>query len=163
LDIRPSAQGSQIDRRRVINGTAKHGRETFAGTEQTDVLADETDVEIVKRKKKLSKELYSHVVSKDEAKFVFEKGGEQLIIRSGQDGSVQLSPEADVLRQQELPSCYSTDVAGHSRLHPAHVRFTPEGRHRLARPACPHAKPFTLLAITLRLSCCLKIISFEGR
>ena len=32
--------------------------------------------EVVKRKKKLSKRLYgtSHIVSKDEAKFVFEKG-----------------------------------------------------------------------------------------
>jgi hypothetical protein len=32
--------------------------------------------EVMKRKKKLSKQLYgtSHVVSKDEAKFVFEKG-----------------------------------------------------------------------------------------
>lgn len=53
--------------------------------------------EIVKRKKKLSKKLYgtSHIVSKDEAKFVFEKGCEQLILGSGQDGNVRLSPEAD--------------------------------------------------------------------
>jgi hypothetical protein len=42
----------------------------------------------VKRKKKLSKKLYgtSHIVSKDEAKFVFEKGCRQLILGSGQDG-----------------------------------------------------------------------------
>ncbi len=53
--------------------------------------------EIAKRKKKLSKRLYgtSHIVSKDEAKFVFEKGCRQLILGSGQDGNVQLSPEAD--------------------------------------------------------------------
>ncbi len=53
--------------------------------------------EIVKRKKKLSKKLCgtSHVVSKDEAKFVFEKGCKQLILGSGQDGNVRLSPEAD--------------------------------------------------------------------
>jgi hypothetical protein len=52
--------------------------------------------EVVKRKKKLSKKYYgtSHVLSKDEAKFVFEKGCEQLIIGSGQMGNVQLSPEA---------------------------------------------------------------------
>jgi hypothetical protein len=52
--------------------------------------------EIVKRKKKLSKKLYgtSHIVSKDEAKFVFEKGCRQLILGSGQDGNVRLSPEA---------------------------------------------------------------------
>ncbi len=53
--------------------------------------------EIVKRKKKLSKKYYgtSHVLSKDEAKFVFEKGCEQLIIGSGQMGNVRLSPEAE--------------------------------------------------------------------
>ena len=53
--------------------------------------------EIVKRKKKLSKKYYgtSHVLSKDEAKFVFEKGCEQLIIGSGQMGNVHLSPEAE--------------------------------------------------------------------
>jgi hypothetical protein len=37
----------------------------------------------------------SHIVSKDEAKFVFEKGCRQLILGSGQDGNVQLSLEAD--------------------------------------------------------------------
>ena len=53
--------------------------------------------EVVKRKKKLSKKYYgtSHVLSKDEAKFVFEKGCEQLIVGSGQMGNVQLSPEAE--------------------------------------------------------------------
>ena len=46
--------------------------------------------EVIKRKKKLSKKYYgtSHVLSKDEAKFVFEKGCEQLIIGSGQIGNV---------------------------------------------------------------------------
>jgi hypothetical protein len=53
--------------------------------------------EVVKRKKKLSKKYYgtSHVISKDEAKFVFEKGCEQLIVGSGQEGNVHLSPEAE--------------------------------------------------------------------
>ncbi len=52
---------------------------------------------VVKRKKKLSKRLYgtSHIVSKDEAKFVFEKGCKQLILGSGQEGNVRLSPEAE--------------------------------------------------------------------
>ena len=47
--------------------------------------------EVIKRKKKLSKKYYgtSHVLSKDEAKFVFEKGCEQLIIGSGQIGNVK--------------------------------------------------------------------------
>ena len=53
--------------------------------------------EVMKRKKKLSKKYYgtSHVLSKDEAKFVFEKGCEKLIIGSGQMGNVHLSPEAE--------------------------------------------------------------------
>ena len=52
--------------------------------------------EIVKRKKKLSKKLYgtSHFVSEDEAKFIFEKGCRRLILGSGQEGNVRLSPEA---------------------------------------------------------------------
>jgi hypothetical protein len=37
----------------------------------------------------------SHMLSKDEAKFVFEKGCEQLIVGSGQIGNVRLSPEAE--------------------------------------------------------------------
>ena len=47
--------------------------------------------EVVKRNKKLSKKYYgtSHVLSKDEAKFVFERGCEQLIVGSGQMGNVQ--------------------------------------------------------------------------
>jgi hypothetical protein len=52
---------------------------------------------VVKRTKKLSKKYYgtSHVLSKDEAKFVFEKGCEQIILGSGQEGNVHLSPEAE--------------------------------------------------------------------
>ena len=37
----------------------------------------------------------AHVLSKDEAKFVFERGCEQLILGSGQMGNVHLSPEAE--------------------------------------------------------------------
>lgn len=51
---------------------------------------------VIKRKKKLSKRLYgtSHVLSEDEARFLFEKGCDQIIIGSGQMGNVRLSPEA---------------------------------------------------------------------
>ena len=35
------------------------------------------------------------MLSKDEAKFVFENGCEQIILGSGQMGNVQLSPEAE--------------------------------------------------------------------
>ena len=53
--------------------------------------------EVVKRKKKLSKRLYgtSHMLSEEEAKFLFEKGCDQVVIGSGQMGNVQLSPEAE--------------------------------------------------------------------
>ena len=52
---------------------------------------------VSKRKKKLSKQQYgtSHVVSKAEAKTVFEKGCNLIIIGSGQEGNVHLSPEAE--------------------------------------------------------------------
>jgi hypothetical protein len=65
---------------------------TSFGTITLDGKTYEHDVvvrlsgEVVKRKKKLSKKYYgtSHILSKDEAKFVFEKGCEQLIVGSGQ-------------------------------------------------------------------------------
>ena len=65
--------------------------DTTFGTITIDGKTYEHDViirlsgEVVKRKKKLSKKYYgtSHVLSKDEAKFVFEKGCEQLILGTG--------------------------------------------------------------------------------
>ncbi len=65
-------------------------------TYEHDVLIRRSG-EVVKRKKKLSKKYYgtSHVLSKDEAKFVFERGCNQLIVGSGQMGNVRLSPEAE--------------------------------------------------------------------
>ncbi len=52
--------------------------------------------EVTKRKKKLSKRYYgtSHIISKDEAKFVFERGCEQLVLGTGQSDNVKLSKEA---------------------------------------------------------------------
>lgn len=52
--------------------------------------------EVVKRNKKLSKQYYgtSHVVSRDEAAFVYEQGCETLVVGAGQYGNVRLSPEA---------------------------------------------------------------------
>ena len=76
--------------------------ETSFGSITIEGKAFEYDVlirlngEIEKRKKKLSKALYgtSHILSLDEAKFVYEKGTKRLIIGSGQDGNVELSNEA---------------------------------------------------------------------
>jgi len=52
--------------------------------------------EVSKRKKRLSKEQYgtSHIVSKKEAKAVYEKGCEAIIVGAGQDGNLRLSLEA---------------------------------------------------------------------
>jgi hypothetical protein len=82
--------------------TMKIDSTTF-GTITIDGKTYEHDVvvrlsgEVVKRKKKLSKKLYgtSHVLSEDEARFLFENGCDQVVIGSGQMGNVQLSPEAE--------------------------------------------------------------------
>ena len=82
---------------------------TTFGTITIDGKTYELDVvvrlsgEVVKRRKKLSKKLYgtSHVLSEDEARFVFEKGCDQVVIGSGQIGNVHLSPEAEAFFQRK--------------------------------------------------------------
>src|SRR6266700_3024872 len=92
--------------RRIGNRTRVKAMEierTTFGTITIDGKTYEHDViirlsgEVVKRKKKLSKKYYgtSHVLSMDEAKFVYEDGCEQLILGSGQMDNVHLSPEAE--------------------------------------------------------------------
>ena len=51
---------------------------------------------IKKQKKKLSKSVYgtSHIISLEEAKYVYQDGAERLIIGAGQQGMVSLSKEA---------------------------------------------------------------------
>lgn len=51
---------------------------------------------VEKRQKNLSKEQYgtSHIISKAEAKAIFEDACNLLIVGSGQQGNVHLSPEA---------------------------------------------------------------------
>jgi hypothetical protein len=51
---------------------------------------------IEKRKKKLSKKIFgtAHIMSREEAKYVYEKGSELLVLGTGQNDSVRLSPEA---------------------------------------------------------------------
>jgi len=51
---------------------------------------------IDKRKKKLSKKQFgtSHIMSLEEAEFVHEKGSELLVLGTGQNDNVRLSPEA---------------------------------------------------------------------
>jgi hypothetical protein len=52
--------------------------------------------ELEKRKKKLSKDVYgtSHIISLAEARHVYQKGAELLLIGAGQSGTVTLSEEA---------------------------------------------------------------------
>ena len=52
--------------------------------------------EVKKRQKKLSKAIYgtSHILSLDEAKYIYQPGIERLIIGTGQYGNVRLSAEA---------------------------------------------------------------------
>jgi hypothetical protein len=73
------------------------GAITIDGTTYEHDVVVRLSGEIVKRKTKPSKKLYgtSHVRSKDEATFLFEKGSDQVVIGSGQMGNVHLSPEAE--------------------------------------------------------------------
>ncbi len=69
---------------------------------EQDVLI-RLDGEVKKRKKKLSKAVYgtSHKISLDEAKHVYEKGAERLIVGAGQYGLVELSDEATEYFQRQ--------------------------------------------------------------
>jgi hypothetical protein len=51
---------------------------------------------VKKRKKKLSKDLYgtSHILSLDEAKYIYEEGTKRLVIGTGQYGNLTLSDGA---------------------------------------------------------------------
>jgi hypothetical protein len=90
-----SSKAGGIEMKPKIDETA-FGSITIEGkTFEHDVII-RLNGEIEKRKKKLSKVLYgtSHILSLEEAKFVYEKGAQRLIIGSGQDGNVKLSEEA---------------------------------------------------------------------
>jgi hypothetical protein len=71
--------------------------------------------EIKKRKKKLSKAIYgtSHIISLDEAKYVYQNGAERLIIGSGHQGMVNLSDDAiDYLKKKKCKiDMYHTPTA----------------------------------------------------
>jgi hypothetical protein len=82
------------------------GSITIEGTRFAHDVIIQTDGQIKKRKKKLSKALYgtSHIISLDEAKYIYEKDAKELLIGSGQYGNVTLSPEAaDYLAHKHCP------------------------------------------------------------
>ena len=79
------------------------GSITIAGEAIEHDVVIRLDGKVEKRKKKLSKEIYgtSHIISLEEAKFIYEKGAEKLIIGSGQSGLVRLSDEAAAYLKDE--------------------------------------------------------------
>jgi hypothetical protein len=79
------------------------GSITIEGTAFDHDVLIRQDGQVKKRKKKLSKALYgtSHILSLDEARHIYEKGTERLIIGTGQYDNVRLSEEAtDYFRQK---------------------------------------------------------------
>jgi hypothetical protein len=78
-----------------IEGTT-FGCITIAGETYTRDVIIRLDGKVKKRKKKLSKAVYgtSHKISLDEAKHVYQRGAERLIIGTGQFGMTKLSTEA---------------------------------------------------------------------
>ena len=82
--MRPTIQGTQF------------GRITVADKEYERDIVIRPSGKVKKRKKKLSKKRggSSHLVSLDEAKHIFRKRAERLIIGTGQQGGLQLSEEA---------------------------------------------------------------------
>ena len=73
------------------------GSITISGKKFEHDVVIRLDGQVKKRKKKLSKAVYgtSHTLSLDEAKHIYEKGAEQLIIGTGQYGVLKLSDEAE--------------------------------------------------------------------
>ena len=74
----------------------KFGSITIAGEVYDYDVQIGLDGQVKKRKKKLSSEVYgtSHTISLAEAKHVYDKGAERLIVGTGQTGLVELSAEA---------------------------------------------------------------------
>jgi hypothetical protein len=83
---------------------SEFGYITVAGSKMDHDIIIRLSGEIKKRKKKLSKAIYgtSHIISLDEAKYVYQKGAERLIIGSGHQGMVNLSDDAiDYLKKKK--------------------------------------------------------------
>ena len=76
--------------------STEFGSITIDGTLYSHDVLIRLSGEVAKRKKKLSKKYYgtSHIISLEEAEFVYEKGCDTLVLGTGQYGNVKLSPEA---------------------------------------------------------------------
>lgn len=107
-----------------IDGT-EFGSITVEGTVFDHDVIIRPDGRVKKRKKKLSKAVYgtSHTISLAEAKYVCEQGAgaDRLIVGSGQDGNVELSPEAATYLKESncrvvlLPTPKVIDVWNHTQ------------------------------------------------
>jgi len=76
--------------------STEFGSITINGTTYVHDILIRLSGEVVKRKNKLSKKYYgtSHIMSLEEAEFVYEKGCDTLVLGAGQYGNVKLSPGA---------------------------------------------------------------------
>ena len=76
--------------------STEFGSITINGTTYSHDILIRLSGEAAKRKTKLSKKYYgtSHIISREEAEFIYEKGCDTLLVGSGQSGNVTLSPEA---------------------------------------------------------------------
>ncbi|NPV84698.1 MAG: hypothetical protein HPY45_01640 [Anaerolineae bacterium] len=77
--------------------STKFGQITIDGQKYNNDVIIRLDGQVEKRKKKLSKAIYgtSHMISLNEAQYVYESGAQNLIIGSGHMGMVKLSREAE--------------------------------------------------------------------
>jgi len=94
IDIRNKYFNSTIMNPKIDN--TEFGSITIGGEVIEHDVIIHLSGNIEKRKKKLSKAVFgtSHIISLEEAKYIYEKGAEQLIIGAGQSGMVSLSNEA---------------------------------------------------------------------
>ncbi len=78
------------------------GSITIGGRKIRNDVILRLDGSVKKRRKKLSKRIYgtSHTISLDEARYVYEKGTELLIIGTGQYDLMHLSEEAQAYLQK---------------------------------------------------------------
>jgi len=76
--------------------STEFGSISINGTAYSHDILIRLSGDVAKRKKKLSKKYYgtSHIISRVEAEFIYEKGCNTLVLGAGQYGNVTLSPEA---------------------------------------------------------------------
>jgi hypothetical protein len=81
----------------------RFGSITVGGETYDHDLIIRLNGKVEKRKKKLSKAVFgtSHIISLDEARYVHEAQAERLIIGSGQNDMVKLSPEAQTFLNEK--------------------------------------------------------------